>query len=131
MKKAILFTFMLALVGFNSIQAQDLTPPKSGNEIRLKDFTVTIAQGETLDANLWVVKSKKYKLVLGTPEASGNEGVEFNFNEKSDEELTYDMKIKVDSATPVGDYIYILKVPGTGRNAVKGSTLKVKVVQAG
>jgi hypothetical protein len=131
MKKAILFTFMLALVGFNSIQAQDLTPPKSGNEIRLKDFTVTIAQGETLDANLWVVKSKKYKLVLGTPEANGNEGVEFNFNEKSDEELTYDMKIKVDSATPVGDYIYILKVPGTGRNAVKGSTLKVKVVKAG
>uniref|UniRef100_UPI00404714A3 hypothetical protein n=1 Tax=Roseivirga sp. TaxID=1964215 RepID=UPI00404714A3 len=131
MKKAILFTFMLALVGLNSIQAQDLTQPKSGNEIRLKDFTVTIAQGETLDANLWVVKSKKYKLVLGTPEASGKAGVEFNFNEKSGEELTYDMKIKVDSATPVGDYVYILKVPGTGRNAVKGSTLKVKVVQAG
>jgi hypothetical protein len=131
MKKAILFTFMLALVGFNTIQAQDLTPPKSGNEIRLKDFTVTIAQGETLDANLWVVKSKKYKLVLGTPEASGKAGVEFDFNEKSDEELTYDMKIKVDGSTPVGDYIYILKVPGVGRNAVKGSTLKVKVVQAG
>lgn len=131
MKRIIPAFFILAYMGIGEINAQDLTQPKSGNAIRLKDYTITIAQGEELDLKMWVVAAKKYKLKLGDPEASGKSGVLFSFNEKAEQPIAYDMKVKVDSATPAGDYMYILKVPGTGRNAVKSTTLMVKVVQAG
>ncbi|GEM_PF-2181899 len=131
MKRIIPAFFILAYMGIGEINAQDLSQPKSGNAIRLKDYTITIAQGEELDLKMWVVAAKKYKLKLGEPEASGKSGVLFSFNEKAEKPIAYDMKVKVDSATPAGDYMYILKVPGTGRNAVKSTTLMVKVVQAG
>lgn len=118
-------------MGIGEIHSQDLTQPKSGNAIRLKDYTITVAQGEELDMKMWVVAAKKYKLKLGDPEASGKSGVLFSFEEKADNPISYDMKVKVDSATPAGNYMYILKVPGTGRNTVKSTTLMVKVVQAG
>lgn len=118
-------------MGLGEIQAQDLTKPRSGNAIRLKDYSLTIAQGEELDIQMWVVKAKKYKLNLGEPNASGKTGVIFNFDEQEGEQISYDVKIKVDDSTPAGDYMYILKVPGTGRNAVKSTTLMIKVVQAG
>ena len=131
MKKVIPAFFILAWMGLGEIQAQDLTKPKSGNAIRLKDYTVTIAQGEEVNLDMWVVKAKKYKLKLGAPEASGKTGVVFSFDQKDGEPINYGMKLKVDSSTPAGDYMYILKVPGVGRNAVKSTTLMVKVVQAG
>lgn len=131
MRKVIPAFFILAYIGIGEIHAQDLTQPKSGNAIRLKDYTVTVAQGEELNLEMWVVAAKKYKLKLGQPEASGKSGVLFTFGAKEKTPISYDMKLKVDSATPAGDYMYILKVPGTGRNAVKSTTLMVKVVQAG
>ena len=131
MKKLIATFFILAFIGIGEIHAQDLTQPKSGNAIRLKDYTITIAQGQELNMEMWVVAAKKYKLKLGTPEASGKSGVLFSFDTKNEKPISYDMKLKVDSATPAGDYMYILKVPGTGRNSVKSTTLMVKVVQAG
>ena len=118
-------------MGLGEIQAQDLSKPKSGNAIRLKDYTVTVAQGEEVNLDMWVVKAKKYKLKLGDPQASGKTGVLFTFAQKDGEPINYDMKLKVDSSTPAGDYMYILKVPGTGRNSVKSTTLMVKVVQSG
>jgi len=131
MRKVIPAFFILAWMGLGEIQAQDLSKPKSGNAIRLKDYTVTVAQGEELNLDMFVVKAKKYKLKLGQPEASGKTGVIFTFESKEGEHINYDMKLKVDSSTPAGDYMYILKVPGTGRNSVKSTTLMVKVVQAG
>jgi hypothetical protein len=132
MKKIIPTIFILAYMGIGEIQAQDLTQPKSGNAIRLKEYTITVAQGEELNLEMWVVAAKKYKLKLGEPEATGKSGVLFTFKGKEEENpRAYDMKVKVDSATPAGNYMYILKVPGTGRNAVKSTTLMVKVVQAG
>ena len=131
MKKVIPAFFILAWMGLGEIQAQDLSKPKSGNAIRLKDYTVTVAQGEEVNLDMWVVKAKKYKLKLGDPQASGKTGVLFTFAQKDGEPINYDMKLKVDSSTPAGDYMYILKVPGTGRNSVKSTTLMVKVVQSG
>lgn len=131
MRKVITTIFILAFIGIGEIHAQDLTQPKSGNAIRLKDYTITIAQGEELDLEMWVVAAKKYKLKLGQPEASGKSGVLFTFGNKDENPIAYDMKVKVDGATPAGNYMYILKVPGTGRNAVKSTTLMVNVVQAG
>ncbi|MCE7994467.1 MAG: hypothetical protein HEP71_20945 [Roseivirga sp.] len=131
MRKVIPAFFILAYIGIGEIHAQDLTQPKSGNAIRLKEYTVTIAQGEELNLEMWVVAAKKYKLKLGQPEASGKSGVLFTFGTKDKTPISYDMKLKVDSSTPAGDYMYILKVPGTGRNTVKSTTLMVKVVQAG
>lgn len=131
MRKIIPAFFILAYMGIGEIHAQDLTQPKSGNAIRLKDYTITVAQGEELDMKMWVVAAKKYKLKLGDPEASGKSGVLFSFGEKAKDPISYDMKVRVDSATPAGNYMYILKVPGSGRNTVKSTTLMVKVVQAG
>ena len=131
MKKVIPAFFLLAWMGIGEIQAQDLSKPKSGNAIRLKDYNVTIAQGEELDLSMWVVKAKKYKLKLGTPVANGKDGVDFTFAQKEGEPINYGMKLKVDKSTPAGNYMYILKVPGVGRNTVKSTTLMVKVVQAG
>lgn len=131
MRKFIPTFLLLAFIGLGEIQAQNLTQPKSGNAIRLKNYTITVTQGEQLDLKMWVVAAKKYKLKLGVPEASGKSGVLFTFGAKDESPIAYDMKVKVDSATPAGDYMYILKVPGNGRNAVKSTTLMVKVVQAG
>ena len=131
MRKVIPAFFILAYMGIGEIQAQDLTKPKSGNAIRLKEYTVTVAQGDELDLEMWVVKAKKYKLNLGDPQANGKDGVDFTFANKNDNPITYGMKLKVDESTPTGNYMYILKVPGTGRSAVKSTTLMVKVVQAG
>lgn len=131
MRKVIPAFFILAYMGIGEIHAQNLTQPKSGNAIRLKEYTITIAQGEELNLEMWVVAAKKYKLKLGQPEASGKSGVLFTFGTKDESPIAYDMKVKADSATPAGNYMYILNVPGTGRNAVKSTTLMVKVVQAG
>lgn len=131
MKKIIPTFFLLAYMGIGELHAQDLSKPKSGNAIRLKDYSITIAQGEELDLEMWVVKSKKYSLKLGEPEASGKSGVLFSFERKEGEPINYEMKLKADTSTPAGNYMYILKVPGQGRNAVKSTTLMVKVVQAG
>ncbi|MFT7269747.1 MAG: hypothetical protein ACI905_001972 [Roseivirga sp.] len=128
MKKLIFLSLLLTLMSMGTAMAQNLTPPKSGNAIRLKDYTISVPQGQSLDAQMWVVKSKKYKIDLGTPKASGNEGVEFVFEEVTGEENIFSIQVKVDAVTPIGDYMYILMVPGTGRNAVTGTTLKIKVV---
>jgi hypothetical protein len=127
MKRIILLSLLLSVMSFTTTIAQNLTPPKSGNAIRLKEYTVTVPQGTSMDAQLWVVKAKKYKLDLGTPEASGNEGVDFVFAEVGAEENVFSMKVKVATSTPIGEYLYILKVPGRGRSLVTGTTLKIKV----
>ncbi|KYG73197.1 hypothetical protein [Roseivirga echinicomitans] len=131
MKRIIPLFVILLFVGLGNLSAQNLEKPRSGNEIRLKDYTVTVAQGEEIDLQMWVVKAKKYNLVVEEPKASGKEGINFTFTKKDDVEdpLTYDMKVKVDASTPVGDYLCILKVPGKGRSAITGSTIKIKVVQ--
>lgn len=121
---------LLTIVGLSTSHAQDLTKPKKGNAIRLKDYTITLTQGEEITFDMWVVKSKKYKLNLGAPAAKGKEGIKFWFNSKSAEPLTYNVKMKADEDTPLGDHMFILNVPGNGRNAVKGATLMVKVVQS-
>ena len=131
MKKVIPAFFILAWMGLGEIQAQDLSKPKSGNAIRLKDYTVTVTQGEEVNLDMWVVKAKKYKLKLGEPEAKGKSGVNFTFVAKEGEPINYGVTLKVDNGTPAGDYMYIPKVPGSGRNTVKSTTLMVKVVQAG
>lgn len=129
MKKLILtLAFFTAAV---AVQAQDLSKPKNGNAIRLKENVITIEQGEELDIQMWIVKAKKYKLKLGDPKASGKEGVDFAFGSRGAEDpIAYNVKVKVDADTPTGDYNYILKVPGTGRNAVKNTIITVKVVRA-
>tara|TARA_A100000171_G_scaffold51551_1_gene66216 strand:+ start:364 stop:765 length:402 start_codon:yes stop_codon:yes gene_type:complete len=131
MKRIIPLFVILLLAGLGNLSAQNLEKPRSGNEIRLKDYTVTVAQGEEIDLQMWVVKAKKYNLVVEEPKASAKEGIHFTFEQQTEVEdpLTYDMKVKVDASTPVGDYLCILKVPGKGRSAVTGSTIKIKVVQ--
>ncbi|MFY0593739.1 hypothetical protein [Roseivirga sp.] len=130
MKKLSITLMLLTIVGLSSSFAQNLTKPKKGNAIRLKEYTLTIKQGEEMNIDMWVVKAKKYKLNLGAPEAKGKDGVNFWFNSKSENPITYGVKIKVDQNTPLGDHMYILKVDGNGRNAVKGATILVKVVSA-
>ena len=130
MKKLITSLMLLTIVGLSTSIAQDLTKPKKGNAIRLKDYTLTIKQGEEVNIDMWVVKSKKYKLTLGAPAAKGKDGVKFWFNAKTEDPLTYGVKIKVDSSTPTGDHMFILNVEGAGRNKVKGTTIMIKVVSA-
>lgn len=130
MRKILLSFFSLMLIGLVDLSAQDLSKPKSGNAIRLKEYSVTIAQGETLNADIWVVKAKKYKLNLGTPDASGKAGISFDFESKQADPIQFGMQIKVDASMPAGDYMYILNVPGNGRSAVKSTTIMVKVVEA-
>ncbi|KOF03329.1 hypothetical protein [Roseivirga seohaensis] len=131
MKRTLSLFAILLFAGLGNLNAQNLEKPRSGNEIRLKDYTVTVAQGEEIDLQMWVVKAKKYNLVVEAPKASAKEGIHFTFEQQTEVEdpLTYDMKVKVDASTPVGDYLCILKVPGKGRSAVTGSTIKIKVVQ--
>ncbi|MGW8121905.1 hypothetical protein ACV07N_04530 [Roseivirga echinicomitans] len=131
MKRFIPLFAILLFAGLGSLNAQNLEKPSSGNEIRLKDYTVTVAQGAEIDLQMWVVKAKKYNLVLEDPKASADDGIKFTFKQKADIEdpLTYGMKVKVDASTPVGDYLCILNVPGKGRSAVTGTTIKIKVVQ--
>lgn len=130
MKKLIITLLLFAFAGLTTSYAQDLTKPKKGNAIRLKDYTITLKQGEETTFDMWIVKSKKYKLSLGAPAAKGKDGIDFWFNSKSASPITYNVKLKVAENTPVGDHMYILKVPGNGRNAVKSTTLMVKVVQS-
>lgn len=130
MKKLAFTIILFSFVGLTSSFAQDLSKPQKGNAIRLKDYTITLKQGEEATFDMWVVKSKKYKLKLGAPAAKGKEGIDFWFNSKSSEPIIYNVKIKIDEDTPTGDHMFVLKVPGIGRNAVKGTTLMVKVVSA-
>ncbi|MBO3700415.1 hypothetical protein [Roseivirga sp. E12] len=128
MKKLITLLFF-AFLG-TSVFAQDLSKPQKGNAIRLKDYTITLKQGEEATFDMWVVKARKYKLNLGAPTAKGKAGIDFWFNSKAQEPITYSVKVKVDDSTPVGDHMFVLKVPGNGRNAVKSTTLMVKVVES-
>lgn len=128
MKKAIITLLLFAFAGTSAAFAQDLSKPKKGNAIRLKEYTLTIQQGQEMDIEMWVVKSKKYKLKLGEPTAKGKDGISFDFASKSESPITYGVKIKVAQSAPVGDHMYVLNVPGTGRNAVKSTTLMIKVV---
>lgn len=130
MKKLIITLLLFAIAGVSTTYAQDLKKPKKGNAIRLKEYTLTLKQGEEVNIDMWVVKSKKYKLNLGAPSAKGKEGINFWFNSKSVEPITYGVKIKADDNAPVGDHMFVLKVPGNGRNAVKSTTLMVKIVQS-
>lgn len=130
MKKLLTTLILLTIVGLSTTHAQDLSKPQKGNAIRLKDYTITLKQGEEITFDMWVVKSKKYKLNLGAPAAKGKDGINFWFNSKSTTPITYNVKMKVDENTPLGDHMFILKVPGNGRNAVKSTTLMVKVVQS-
>lgn len=130
MKKLLTTLMLLTIIGLSTTYAQDLTKPKKGNAIRLKDYTLTIKQGEELNIDMWVVKSKKYKLNIGAPAAKGKSGINFWFNAKSEDPITYGIKIKADDNAATGDHMFILKIPGTGRNAVKGTTIMVKVVSA-
>ena len=128
MKKAIITLLLLAFAGVSTSFAQDLSKPKKGNAIRLKEYTLTIRQGQEMDIDMWVVKSKKYQLKLGEPTAKGKDGISFDFASKSESPITYGVKIKVSANAPVGNHMYVLNVPGTGRNAVKSTTLMIKVV---
>ncbi len=130
MKKLILSLLILAFAGISTVQAQNLSKPKKGNAIRLKEYSLTIKQGEEMDIEMWVVKSKKYKLKLGEPNAKGKKGVNFSFDSKSEDPITYNVKIKVDNDAPTGDHMYVLKVPGVGRNAVKSTTVMIKVINS-
>lgn len=130
MKKLTFTLLLFVFAGISTTFAQNLTKPKKGNAIRLKEYTLTIKQGQEMNIDMWVVKSKKYKLKLGEPIAKGKNGINFSFDEKSTDPITYGVKIKVDNNTTVGDHMYILNVPGIGRNAVKSTTIMIKVVQA-
>ncbi|OEK06351.1 hypothetical protein [Roseivirga misakiensis] len=130
MKKLSITLMLLTIVGLSTSFAQNLTKPKKGNAIRLKDYTLTVKQGQEVNIDMWVVKAKKYKLNLGAPKAKGKDGVDFWFNAKSEDPITFGVKIKVDESTPVGDHMYVLNVDGIGRNAVKGATILLKVVSA-
>ncbi len=130
MKKLIITLLLFAFAGVSTTYAQDLSKPKKGNAIRLKDYTITLKQGEETNFDMWVVKSKKYKLTLGAPEVKTKDGIDFWFNSKSDEPITYGVKVKIGENAPVGDHMFILKVAGTGRNTVKSTTLMVKVIES-
>lgn len=131
MKRIIPVFILFATLGIGNLKGQDLTKPKSGNAIRLKDYSLTLNQGQEVEAKMWVVKSKKYKLSLDEPKANAKEGITFSFTEGSveDDPIVYGMKIKVADSVPEGEYLCILKVPGTGRNAVTGTTINIKVIK--
>ncbi|OEK02055.1 hypothetical protein BFP97_11215 [Roseivirga sp. 4D4] len=128
MKKLITLLFFVFLG--TSAFAQDLSKPQKGNAIRLKDYTITLKQGEETTFDMWVVKARKYKLNLGAATAKGKDGIDFWFNNKSSDPITYGVRVKVDENTPVGNHMFVLKVDGNGRNAVKSTTLMVKVISA-
>lgn len=129
MKKLTITLLLIVFAGFGAY-AQDLSKPQKGNAIRLKDYTITVKQGQETTFDMWVVKARKYKLNLGAATAKGKDGIDFWFNNKSDNPITYGVKVKVDENAPLGDHMFVLKVDGNGRNSVKSTTLMVKVVSA-
>ena len=127
MKKLTLtFLFLCATVAIN---AQDLSKPKNGNAIRLKDYNVVIKPGSELEIPMWVVKSKKYKLKLKDPVTSGTAGIDFQFTRVQGEDpMKWKVKLNANKEMKEGTYNYIIRIPGYGRNAVKNALIMVKVV---
>ena len=127
MKAIILFLTMVFTIPALS---QDLSLPKSGAVLRLESNQHTIEIGQSVTADVWLVRSKSSKkTAFEGLKANAPAGLLVKFVPHNQDPDRYVMNISVASEVDPGKYAVLVK--GQGKNAykIKGTTFSLVVTE--
>ena len=126
--KAIILFLSLLLV-FPAL-SQDFDPPKSGATLHLDQNQHKIAIGQSITADVWLVRSKASKKTsFEGLKANTAPGLLVKLEPHNQDPDRYVMNISVASEVDPGKYAILVKGQGKNAHKIKGTTFSLVVTE--